>query len=253
MPSPRCAPRSVTCRLGVPGDTATTGAWVRANPVGSDAQPEDDHSDPGAICFVTANGPAAGGVGDADDGGGLTTLISPAFDLSDADSATVSYWRWYSNNAGAAPGADVFRVDISNNNGGSWVNAETVGPTGSGTTGGWVSASFDVGSLITMTSQMRVRFIAEDADSGSIVEAAVDDFLVEVHSCVDVTPPCPGDVSGPGGVPDGAVNVDDLNAILGSWNSAVGIGSPLDLAGNDGVINVDDLNVLLGNWASACP
>ncbi len=239
--------------LGALGDTATTGRWVRANPVGTDAQPEDDHSDPGTICFVTANGAANGGIGDADVDGGFTTLISPAFDLSGVDSATVSYWRWFSNNQGGAPGADVFRVDISNNNGASWVNAETVGPTGAGTTGGWVQASFDVGSIIGMTSQMRVRFVAEDADLGSLIEAAVDDFLVEINECVDVkTPSCPGDIAGAGG-PDGMVDVDDLNAILGAWGTSVGIGSPLDLANDDGMIDVDDLNVILGNWAAVCP
>ncbi len=70
-------------------------------------------------------------------------------------------------------------------------------------------------------------------------------------SC-ESTPACRGDISGPAGAPDGAVNVDDLNAVLGAWDMNVPPGSPLDLAGNDGRVNVDDLNVLLANWQSVC-
>ena len=67
-----------------------------------------------------------------------------------------------------------------------------------------------------------------------------------------VPTPCPGDVTGPGGQPDGQVDVDDLNAILSAFNTAVGMGSPLDLANNDGFVDVDDLNVVLSNWQN-CP
>ncbi len=234
--------------LGVAGDTATTGVWVRAEPVGTDAQPELDHSDPGTLCFVTGNGAVGGGVGDNDVDGGLTTLRSPTFDLSGVDSATISYWRWYSNSAGAAPGADTFRVDISNNNGSTWTNAETVGPTGPGTNGGWVFASFDPAAFVPLTDQMRVRFVAEDAASGSIVEAAIDDFRIDTADCVDVTPSCPGDVNN-----SGAIDVDDLNAILAAFGNNVGIGSPIDIANNDGVIDVDDLNVILASFGASCP
>lgn len=234
--------------LGAGGDTATTGVWVRAEPVGTDAQPELDHSDPGSICFVTGNASVGGGVGDNDVDSGRTTLISPTFDLTGVDSATISYWRWYSNNAGAAPGADVFRVDISNDNGGSWTNVETVGPTGSGTTGGWMHFAFDPASVVALTDQMRMRFIAEDADAGSIVEAAIDDFRVDTVSCVDVTPACPADID-----TSGTIDIDDLNAVLAAFGSNVGVGSPTDVAGNDGVVDIDDLNVVLAAFGSACP
>ena len=55
-------------------------------------------------------------------------------------------------------------------------------------------------------------------------------------------------MTGPGGTPDGVVDVDDLNAILSAWGTSVGMGSPLDLANDDGFIDVDDLNVVLSNW-----
>ncbi|MCA9306556.1 MAG: VCBS repeat-containing protein [Phycisphaerales bacterium] len=50
----------------------------------------------------------------------------------------------------------------------------------------------------------------------------------------------------------GAVDVDDLNAVLSAFGTSVGIGSPVDVANNDGVIDVDDLNVVLANWGATC-
>lgn len=62
-----------------------------------------------------------------------------------------------------------------------------------------------------------------------------------------VVPTCSGDISGPSG-PDGQVDIDDLNAILAAFNTAVGKGSPFDLANNDGFVDIDDLNVVLANF-----
>ena len=50
----------------------------------------------------------------------------------------------------------------------------------------------------------------------------------------------------------GAVDVDDLNAVLSAFGTSVGIGSPVDVANNDGVIDVDDLNVVMANWGATC-
>ncbi|MCA9305887.1 MAG: hypothetical protein R3B46_00130 [Phycisphaerales bacterium] len=63
-------------------------------------------------------------------------------------------------------------------------------------------------------------------------------------------PACIADITGPGGVKDGEIGVDDLNAILSSWGATVGVGSPIDIAGNDGVVDVNDLNVILSNWGA---
>jgi hypothetical protein len=183
---------------GIAGDTATSGQWTRVDPIGTAAQPEDDHTDaPGTQCFVTGQGTAGGAIGAADIDNGTTTLVSPTFDLSSTTSPRVSYWRWYSNDQGAAPNSDVFTVQISNNNGGTWVAAETVGPSGPGTSGGWIFHEVDVESLLTPSAQMRVRFIASDLGSGSLVEAAVDDFRAFGFECA---PSCPGDYNNDGNV-----------------------------------------------------
>ncbi|MGE3108596.1 MAG: M14 family zinc carboxypeptidase [Phycisphaerales bacterium] len=197
--------------LGAAGDTATSGQWTRGNPIGTAAQPEDDHT-PGAgmNCFFTGQGTAGGGVGQADVDGGLTTLISPEIDLAGRTSPRVSYWRWYSNTQGAAPNADTFRIDISNDDGGTWTNLETVGPSGPEAGGGWFFREFDVSSVITPTSSVRVRFVAEDAGAGSVVEAAVDDFAVTATA--DCPTGCPADVNG-----DMMVNSQDFFDFLGAF------------------------------------
>lgn len=211
---------------GVPGDTATTGIWVWGDPIGTIAQPEDDHTPPpGVNCFFTGQGTIGGAAGDNDVDGGATTLLSPIIDLSSVADAEVSYWRWYSNSAGAAPNADVFVVDITNNNGASWVNVETVGPTGPGTSGGWINYTFNVASLVTPTAQVRLRFIASDFGAGSLVEAAVDDLYVSRFQCTAVT--CmKGDMNG-----NGTVDGDDIAKFVEIL--LLGGGTPVEICAGD--------------------
>jgi len=168
---------------GAPGDDATTGIWTRVNPVGTAAQPSDDHTPAGAFCWVTGQGTLGGSIGEEDVDGGETTLTTPNFDLSGLTEPRLSYWRWYSNGAGAGPNEDTFSIDISNNGGGSWTSVETVGPTGPGTSGGWIFHGFMVSDFVTPTNQVRMRFRASDLINGSIVEAAIDDFRVSDLVC----------------------------------------------------------------------
>jgi hypothetical protein len=179
---------------GAPGDTATTGIWERVDPIGTEAQPENDHTDPGTICWVTGQGSPGGGLGENDVDDGRTTLLSPPLDLSGDDDPAVGYWRWYSNDKGAAPGADVFTVDVSDDDGESWVNVETVGPDGPETVGGWRYHRFAVTDFVEATADVRLRFIAADEDSGSVVEAGVDD--VTRVDCADCLASAPAEVQG---------------------------------------------------------
>lgn len=179
---------------GVAGDTATSGIWTRVDPVGTAAQPEDDHTLIGTQCFITGQH-TSGGVGANDVDGGRTTLLSPNIDLSGGD-ALISYERWFHNSAGSNPGVEVFRVEISNNGGTNWTLVELVGPTGTQSSGGWQSHSFQVSSFVTPTANVRVRFIAKD-DVGAVVEAGVDDFRVARVNC-STCQPIIGSSSGPG-------------------------------------------------------
>jgi len=160
--------------------TATDGQWSRGVPVGGGdrGDPPTDADGSGA-CFLTDN---VDGNSDVDSGN--TVLTSPAINGITAEPGflVLSYWRWYSNVAGDSPNQDTFVVQVSNNNGTSWVDLETVGPGGIEVQGGWYRrvAKLD---MFTPSSQMRVRFIAADVDPGSVVEAAVDGVEFKILRC----------------------------------------------------------------------
>jgi len=166
---------------GAPGDNATSGQWIQADPLGTwegaePVQPEDDHTpSPGTLCFVTGNGTVGGSVGEADVDGGKTTLLTPIFDLSDAQSATVSYWRWYTNDLGNNPGQDWWAVDATDD-GQNWAHLEYTQASANE----WTFHEFDLLQYIALTENVQLRFIAEDLSPGSLVEAAVDDFTLSV-------------------------------------------------------------------------
>ncbi len=164
--------------VGSPQDDATTGLWVRGDPIGTGAQPEDDHTPLGTDCWFTGQGSPSGSIGDADVDGGQTTLTSSVIDLSGGD-ARIGYWRWYDNISGNNPGADIFEVEVSN--GGPWTNVETVGPTGAA--GGWIYSEFTVSNFVPPNANVQVRFRASDEGGGSLVEAAIDDFRVFRVEC----------------------------------------------------------------------
>lgn len=225
---------------GVAGDTATSGIWTRGDPNGTTAQPEDDLSDDGTQCWFTGQAAAGAQAGTNDVDGGFSTLLSPVIDLSALTSPRLSYWRWYSNNAGASPNADTFRVDISSDGGTNWTNLETVGPSGTGTSGNWIRSEFDLAGRVPINSTFRIRFVADDADPGSLVEAAVDEVRIESFVCVNA---CRGDFNN-----DGTLSVQDLFDFLAAF-FADNLAADYEA---DGVITVQDLFTFLGAWFTPC-
>jgi hypothetical protein len=228
--------------VGAPLDNATTGVWVQVDPIGTGAQPEDDHTPgSGVVCWVTGQGTPGGGLGEADIDGGVTTLTSPPLNASGLGAdAFLIYHRWYSNDTGGDPNNDVMPVLISNNNGASWVTLETV----SDNANDWVKKSFRISDFLSPTAQMRVRFVAQDLGSGSVVEAAVDDLRIVDYDCVAENP---GDVNG-----DGVVNITDLLAVIAAWGVCpVPANCPADVApigAGDGVVNIADLLTVISHW-----
>jgi hypothetical protein len=171
--------------VGDGGDDATTGIWVRGEPIGTtynghQVQPEYDHTpDPAEICYVTGNGAVGGAAGDNDVDNGKTTLLSPTFDLTDVSSATVSYWVWYSNDTGSNPGEDYWVVEVTDG-GPTWVELERTNAT---TGEAWAQRTFALEEYVSLTDQVRFRFVASDEGGGSLVEAGLDDF--EISGTVD--------------------------------------------------------------------
>ena len=124
------------------------------------------------------------------------------------ETATLSYQRWFSNDTGNNPGADTFVAEISNNGGVTWVNLETVGPTGAGTTGGWIGVEHQIDEFVTPTDNMRVRFTVGDLGAPSVVEAGVDAVAIDLLSCGEVMV-LHGDVN-----LDGVVDLLDINGLV---------------------------------------
>ena len=211
-----------------PGDNATTGIWTRANPRGTDAQPEDDFTVGGVNCWFTGQGSVGGSLGENDVDGGSTTLLSPVFDGSGAAILNLSYARWYSNNTGASPNADVFVVGVSTDGGNSWTNVEQVGPGGDESNGGWFRPSFDLAQIVTPTANMRLRFVASDLNDGSIVEAAIDDIeLISLEP--SLSPPsnyCTGNTNSTGQSASisvlGSQRISDNNLTLSAFGVPAG-------------------------------
>ncbi|MCP3917064.1 MAG: choice-of-anchor B family protein [bacterium] len=179
---------------GAPADTATTGIWEHGDPIGTAAQPEDDHTPSGTNCWFTGQGTLGGPLGEQDIDGGATTLLSPVMDLSSSATPQLSYWRWYTND-GNGNVDDSLVIEITDD-GMTWYAVEILGPGHPEASGGWFRHDFNVLSIpgMSLTSTVQVRFVAADQGNGSIVEAAVDDLRIEELYCDPGVgaPYCPG-------------------------------------------------------------
>lgn len=229
----------------VSGDApdAANGRWERAVPGGNGSRgaPADDFDGSGQ-CYVTGNGPDDS---NTDVDAGTTVLTSPALDTMSAGEAFITYARWYSNSAGAAPNADVFTVEISNNDGASWSTVEVVGPSGVGTSGGWISHTIRVADYVLPTDQVRLRFIAEDAGDGSVIEAGIDALEVIFKECMDVGGCSAADFA----EPFGELNFFDVSAFLIAFSAE----DPAADFNGDSQFNFFDVSAFLAAYGEGCP
>ncbi|MCG3122758.1 MAG: hypothetical protein GIKADHBN_01160 [Phycisphaerales bacterium] len=219
--------------VGAPGDNATSGVWGLMDPQATAAQPGDDHSAAGTQCWVT-DGRAGSSVGTYDIDGGTTTLTTPTFSAVEDEfefvgfDAAVSYARWYSNDQGSNPNSDSMPVQISNDNGATWVPLEDVTENA----GAWVVKTFRIADYVTPTAQMKLRFVARDLGGGSIVEAAVDDLAVTVLGC----PRRPADFNG-----DGFIDLEDYTAFVIAFEAG---DDSADFDGS-GFVDTDDFDAFV--------
>jgi choice-of-anchor B domain-containing protein len=170
---------------------ASTGIWVRDEPIGTTYGPNffnpdlDVSGDCGNEAFITGNGGGQAGTDDVDDG--FTTLISPVMDLSNYSDPYLSYYTWFANAGGAGTPNDSLIVRISD--GTTTVDLEYI--TALNPQSQWVMSEWRIEDHITKGSNMRVFFKTADYASlgGHLVEAGVDQFMVwdSLSIGIDVT------------------------------------------------------------------
>lgn len=160
--------------VGSPDDHATSGLWECVDPIGTEAQPEDDHSARGRCCWVTGQHNSGRDPGFNDVDGGRTTLTSPGYVLTGSQTAILKYFRWFSNNMGQAPSEDPWIAQVRNN-GGPWIDIENT----TAARNAWVEVSADLLQIFgPELGLVQLRFIARDLGAPSCVEAAVDDLVI---------------------------------------------------------------------------
>lgn len=157
-----------------------TGDWERVDP-NSDgiASPEDDHTPIGTLCYITGQAPpGAVSVNDVDNGSVYLTTTTFSAVGGGMLNPIISYFRWFVNDGGNAPGEDPWLVEISNNGGSSWVPVETTYLSAFE----WRRVVFFVKDYVTPTANMKLRFTASDIGFESLVEAGVDDFSLIAYT-----------------------------------------------------------------------
>jgi len=161
----------------VTGDAAS-GVWERGDPIGTEfngalfAPDADAPDDLGSLAFVTGN--TEGGVGNNDVDDGTTTLTSPKFGPLELNDLKVSYQYWFDNAGGDVAPDDALVIKITN----GIDTAEVKNYSASGTPS-WILDSFLISDFITVNDDLQLIVETSDfADSGHLVEAGFDAFLV---------------------------------------------------------------------------
>ena len=158
---------------------ATSGDWDRGMPVddpGWSYDPASD-SDGSGQCWLTEN---AFGNSDVDDGS--VRLRSPDLDLSGSN--VVVQYDYYLNLTDA-DGSDMLRVEANDMVGGSgWLEVARHYTSGglAWRTHQLVAADFAAAG-VGLSTAVRIRFEANDADPQSIVESGLDAFSVTTLDC----------------------------------------------------------------------
>jgi len=204
---------------------ATSGAWQSRVPVSAGAgDPAADYDGSGKA-WVTDN--RAG----FDVDGGPSELLSPTFNLSGYSRAVLSYARWLTCDTGE----DRMQVDISSDGGATWQPLETVAPTA-----GWQKATFELSSVIPLTSSVKVRFSVNDTPDNSITEGAVDAINLFAYQCPQA---CAADFNA-----DGFLDFTDFDLFVASFES----GDPAADYNGDGFLDFTDFDAFVAAFEAGC-
>lgn len=159
-------------------DGVRFGQWERGVPQGTTfsgipfAPGEDAAGDFGNEAYVTDLPNASAGSNDVD--GGVVTLTSPKFGPLGPYALQVSYQYWFGNNGGDLNPNDLLTISITNGIE-TRIVREYVAPGGPR----WQADSFLVADYVEINDDLQLIVSTSDFDdSGHLVEAAIDQFLV---------------------------------------------------------------------------
>ncbi|WLR43430.1 choice-of-anchor J domain-containing protein [Bacillus carboniphilus] len=113
-------------------------------------------------------------VGSYDIDGGYTKATSPAIELPDDSSLTLSFSYYFSHYSNSSSD-DYFKVSVIDSNGNSTTVFEELGAS-SDQDASWSDKSVDLSSFAGQTINLQIE--AADEGSGSLVEAAFDDVVI---------------------------------------------------------------------------
>jgi len=251
------------------GDPETVGDWIIDTPVqtldneGLIAQPgfcvSGDH------CAITGQNPT-GHYSQGDVDFGVVWLVTPILDLSGAETAELTYFRWYYLRDLNVDTGDYFRVQACPTapcplpppppgNPSPWVTLENL--DNSARHNAWTHVTIPLHEYIPLTASVQIRFAASDRRTvGTVLEGAVDD--VEVSGTFD----CSGDGICPGATycnaqgecvaygngdfdGDGDVDLADCARFMTCYGQPAGTSCSSGNLTGDLIIEGDDLAALI--------
>jgi hypothetical protein len=155
-------------------DTATTGAWQRADPAATSSGGAKQLGTTTSGTFDLVTGAAAGTTaGDFDVDGGTTSIRSGPISLPASGNLTLSY-AWYLAHGNNATSADFFRARVLVGSTLTTVHQQLGAATNRN--GAWATQSVSLNAFAGQT--IRIQFEAADASTASLVEAGVDDVRI---------------------------------------------------------------------------
>jgi choice-of-anchor B domain-containing protein len=156
-------------------DTATTGRWERGDPeqTTSTVTLQLGTTTSGVNDLVTGR-LAGASAGENDVDGGTTTIQSPTITLPSTGTLTLTF-SWYLAHLSNATADDFLRVQVI---GGSGTTTQVFQQLGAATNraGSWATATVNLTGFAGQT--IRLRILAADAGTASLVEAGIDDVKI---------------------------------------------------------------------------
>ncbi|MCU0685919.1 MAG: extracellular metalloproteinase [Polyangiaceae bacterium] len=155
-------------------DTATSGRWERANPETTTSSGTKQQGTTTSGNFNLVTGPLAGsGAGANDVDGGTTTIQSPVIAIPAGGAVTLSL-SFYFSHLNNSSSADFFRVQIV-----GATTATVLEELGSAANddAAFVKRTVDISSFAGQS--VRILISTSDSAGASLVEAAVDDVLIQ--------------------------------------------------------------------------